>query len=212
MKRVRVFFLIGMLMSLLISLCPAQLTQTPQVLPGVAPLPAAPLPAPAPPPPPAPPGVPAIPGVQFVPLDTILSRSGQAFATARAVLAAASAGKVWMMRAPAGEVEVKAALLYQNNVVAVLRFHPLTGQLLPRGVNPRAVEVRVNTEAVKRRLQVLIPRLTLVPAGEYREPESCWVFPIAWNNMAVAELKVFYDGQHVVQDFGAAQEMSFYGQ
>ncbi len=174
----------------------------PPPAPGMQPGPAGTSPAP----------VPGIPVVQTLPMKTLLANLPQAIATVQKLNKLMAAGKVWIMRAPAGESEIKGGLLYQGVVVAVLRFNPLDGNVLPLGINPHAYRSNVQIQSIKSALSSAIGNLKILPAAEFTEPEACWSFPVVLNNTIVSHIKVYYDGIHVVQDFAANQEMTFYGQ
>jgi hypothetical protein len=115
------------------------------------------------------------------------------------------------MTAPRGEVEVKAAITYDGTAVAVLRFNPQDGALLPLGVHPRAFGVNPPLETIKRTLPSIVSSLEVLNGAEYREPENAWVVPLAHEGMIVAHLKIYADGIHVVPDYPANQEMRAYG-
>jgi hypothetical protein len=121
-------------------------------------------------------------------------------------------GKVWSMVGPRGEVEVKAAIIYDGMAVAVLHFNSSDGMLLPLGIPP--VETGVSPqviENVKRNLPAIVNSLEILNGAEYREPESVWCIPLAYKDMIVARLKIYVDGIHVVPDYPANQEMKAYG-
>jgi len=162
----------------------------------------------APPPPPGP----GVTVSQTVPVQALLADLPKAEATIRALGRQLAPGKVWVMRAPGGELEIKAGLLYGGVTVAVLHFNPRDGSLLPLGVNPRVYQSSVQIQAIKNRLDAVIRDLKILPAAEFVEPEASWSFPIAAGDIMVARLKVYYDGIHVMQDYPANQEMMFYGQ
>ena len=158
-----------------------------------------------------PPPATGIPVTQTIPAQTLLANINQAEQTALAACKLLAPGKVWIMRAPGGEAEVKAGLLYQNVAVAVLHFNPQNGTLLPLGVNPHIFQNAVDLKTIKNNLTGILKNLKILPAAEFMEPEACWSFPLAYNNRIIAHLKIYYDGVHVVQDFAANQEMTFYG-
>jgi len=162
--------------------------------------------------PPLPPGTAGIPVVQTIPTQTLLANLRQAVAIAENLNKLITPGKVWIMRAPAGEIEIKGGVLYQGVVVAVLRFNPIDGNILPLGVNPHVYQSNIQIQSIKSKLSSVIGNLKFLPAAEFMEPEACWSFPVAMGNSIVAHIKVYYDGIHVVQDFVANQEMTFYGQ
>jgi len=182
-----------------------QQNQSPAVLPpapGMPPAPAGTPPAP----------VPGIPVVQIIPAETLLANLPRAIATAQELNKMMAPGKVWVMRAPAGESEIKGGLLYQGVVVAALHFNPLNGSLLPLGLNPHEYQSNVRIQSIKSSLSSVTGNLKILPAAEFIEPEVCWSFPVALGDTIVAHVKIHYDGVHVVQDYAANQEMTFYGQ
>ncbi len=188
-----------------------QQAPAPPSVPGVSPG----LPAPGSPPgsptPPPPPG-PGIGVVQTIPTQTLLNNLSTAVTTGERIGNLLTPGKVWTMQGPAGEIEIKAGVLYQGSVVAVLHFNPLDGSVLPLGIHPRIYQNSIQIQAVKARLTAIISELKILPAAEFREPEASWSFPVALGNTIVAHLKVYYDGIHIVPDYPANQEMMFYGQ
>lgn len=159
-----------------------------------------------------PPGPAGIPVVQTIPAQTLLTNLPKAIATTETLNKLLTPGKVWIMRAPAGETEIKCGLLYQGVVVAVLHFSPLDGSLLPLGINPHAYQSDIRIQSIKSNLSTVIGNLKILPAAEFMEPEACWSFPVARGNTIVAHIKIYYDGIHIVQDYAANQEMTFYGQ
>ncbi len=197
---------------------------TPQPITGAVPPPPleGPVPPPPPPggpvPPPPPPGgsVPPPPpgGVQLSASAggwAIPDNALKAVEVAKEVKNYIVPGKIWIMRGPAGDMEIKAALVYQGVALDVLRFNPINGELLVCGFNPRAYSCTVSIEAIRSKLSGIIASLTVLEGAEYREPEACWVVPLSYAGKIVAHIKVYYDGIHVVPDYPATQEMNYYG-
>ncbi len=140
-----------------------------------------------------------------------LSRNAvTAVATAKKVKAYLTPGNVWIMTAPRGEIEVKAAIIYNGMAVAVLHFNPKDGALLPLGIHPRAFGVNPPLETIKRNLPSIVGELDVLNGAEYREPENAWIVPLAYKKMIVAHLKLYIDGIHVIPDYLANQEMRAY--
>ncbi|RLB79422.1 MAG: hypothetical protein DRH24_12630 [Deltaproteobacteria bacterium] len=198
----------------------AQQNVTPPLLIQQNTIPAVPSPEPGVPPPTGPAGIPGhplpcptgIPVVQTIPAQTLLANLPQAVVTTEKLNRLLAPGKIWFMRTPAGESEIKGGLLYQGVVVTVLHFNPLDGSVLPLGINPHEYRSNVQIQSIKSSLSSVIGKLTVLPAAEFIEPEACWSFPVAMDSKIVARLKVYYDGIHVIQNYAANQEMIFYGQ
>jgi hypothetical protein len=162
--------------------------------------------------PPTPPGPAGAPTVLTIPTQKLLANLQQATATAERLNKLLTPGKVWIMRAPAGEIQIKGGLLYQGIAVALLYFNPVDGSVLPLGISPHTYPSNIQIKSIKSNLSSAIGNLKILPAAEFMEPEACWSFPVAIGNTIVAHIKVYYDGIHVVQDYMANQEMTFYGQ
>jgi len=182
------------------------------------PLPAQGLPSPTPgSPPPSPPqgtlnsiGNPPIP-IQTLQPKILFTNLPRAIATVEQLNRLLQPGKVWIMQAPAGEIDVKAGILYQGAVVAVLHFSQ-DGSVLPLGLNNHTYQNNVDIQRIKNNLVGIVRNIKILPAAEFLEPEGCWVFPLVYNEIIIAKLKVYRDGIHVVQDYIANQEMVYIGQ
>ncbi len=135
------------------------------------------------------------------------SKALLAVETAKKAKAYLTAGKIWTMTGPRGEMEIKAAILYEGTAVAVLHFSPIDGSLLPLGFHPIVSKVSVKIENIEKSLPAIIKSLKVLDGAEYREPESVWAVPLAYKGMIVAHLKIFVDGIHIVPDYPANQEM-----
>ncbi len=167
---------------------------------------------PAPGIPPSAPTQAGIPVVQTIPTQTLLANLQQAVITAEKLNKLLTAGKVWFMRTPSGETEIKAGILYQGVVIAILHFNSEDGSILPLGINPHSYQSNVNIQSIRSNLLSVINNLRILPIAEFMEPEACWSFPVAIGNTVIAHVKIYFDGIHVVQDYLANQEMVFYGQ
>ena len=190
------------------------LVQVPGTVPQVpTPAPVAPPPPPAPEAgqavPPAPPGGPVPPPAPVVSVD--LSKAPLAVQTAGRARPYLSVSSSWATRGPRGEVDLKTALVYEGSAVAILHFDPQTGQVLPKGYHSWAFQQAVSAQDVAKRAQEILGNLEVLNGAEYREPEACWVVPLAYQGRIVAELRVSYDGTGIVPDIPATQEMQAYG-
>ena len=160
-------------------------------------------------PPPPPPGQ-VVPQSQVTSNIIQLNNASLAVATAKKAKAYLKAGKVWSMIGHRGEIEVKAGILYEGKVVAVLHFNPADGSILPLGVHPIVNRISVQIKNIENNLYTIINALEVLNGAEYREPESVWVVPLAYKSMIVAHLKIYVDGIHIIPDYPANQEMLLY--
>ncbi len=169
---------------------------------------AAPSVSPATPPPPAPPPPAPPPPPQVQPGLTV--GAAMALRSAEAARPFFSPGKVWMRKAPGGEIEIKGGIVYMGRVVAVVGFDPATGDVLAVGMHPRAFSSSVSLEAVSQKLKGVVSGLSVLNGAEYRDPESAWAVPLAYEGKIVAYIKVSADGKRIVPDYPAEEEMRLF--
>jgi len=121
-----------------------------------------------------------------------------------------SMGKVSRITAPRGEIELKATVLYDETVVAVLHFNPEDGSLLPLGIRPAVYGTTSSIDKIKRNLPEIIHKLVVLQGAEYREHESSWIVPLAYHGMIVTHIKVYADGIHIVPDYPANHKIKIH--
>ena len=158
-----------------------------------------------------PPPVPAVPATGVTGAQLPPGVALKAVTTARDAKKYLAPGKVWIDRGPAGEMTVKAAIVYQGVAVGALEFDPVSGAVLPRGYHSRVFSVAMPTDTIKQRLPNIVANLRILGAAEYRDPEHSWVIPLAYNAEVVAHIKVYQGGIHIVPNYPVTQEMQAYG-
>ncbi len=160
----------------------------------------------------SPPSAPGIPVIQTISAKALMENLPRALVTVQKLSTQFMPGKVWIIRAPDGQREIKGGVLYQGVVVAVLHFSPMDGSILPSGVNSHSYVGNVSIQSVKSGLSAAVSKLKILPAAEFIEPEASWSFPLVYQDFIVAHIKILYDGIHVIQNYPENQEMTFYGQ
>ncbi len=161
-------------------------------------------------PPPLPPSKPG-------PLSTglqqnIINNAALAIETAKKIKTYLTAGKIWTRVAPMGEIEIKAAIIYDGTVIATLHFNPSNASILPIGIHSTATEASPQIiENIRHNLNTIISHLEIFNGAEYREVENVWCIPLVYKNMIVTYLKVYSDGIHIIPDYLANQELQAYG-
>lgn len=192
---------------------PQPLNGSSVVLPSAPPTPVAVPPPPAaagmPPAPPAPLAVPPAPPFNNTFLN--LNAIPKILETARIVITHIQSGKIWTTRMPAGEIEIKGGIVYQNRVIGVIAFNPIDGNILPCGYKPKVFTPNIEVGQIKNKLNEIIKELKVVEAVEYREPENAWIIPITYRGIRVSELKITGNGEYIIPDYVADQEMNLIG-
>jgi len=119
-------------------------------------------------------------------------------------------GKVWILKGPAGEIVLKAGLIYQGRCVSTLEFDPETGALLPVGYHSFYLGTAISRQKVEQSLAGILGNLRSLDGVEYAERESAWRVPLVVHDMIVAHLKISRDGRRILPDYPAEQEMRAY--
>ncbi|RLB05340.1 MAG: hypothetical protein DRG83_02875 [Deltaproteobacteria bacterium] len=141
----------------------------------------------------------------------VLGNATLAIKTARNTRKYFTSWKLWKHRGPAGEVVIKAAVIYRRVAVACMDFDPLTGDVLPKGYHPINYEARLSLDDIRKELPAIIANLKVLDGAEFRDKERCWIVPLAYEGKIVAHVKVYHDGIHIVPDYPVDQEMRAYG-
>lgn len=129
-----------------------------------------------------------------------------AVTTGRTSLSQVKAGRVWTKCAPKGDYEIKGCLLLDGEPVVVLHFSPEDGSLLPKGLHALSAGRPEVSELVEKQLEMIVSEVTVLDGAEFREPEFCWVVPVAHKGRIVAHLRVTADGTSVIADKKAKDE------
>ncbi len=135
----------------------------------------------------------------------------QVLSTAKRARAYLKPGKIWIVRGPGGELEIRGGIVYQGAVVSVLEFNPLNGYVLPADYRPIVYQQNVSMENLQNQFLKIVNGLQILNGVWYREPEGCWLVPLAYRGEIITTLRIYYDGIHIVPDYEASREMAYYG-
>ncbi|MDK2384043.1 MAG: hypothetical protein QI199_04445, partial [Candidatus Korarchaeota archaeon] len=129
----------------------------------------------------------------------------KAIETAREILHLLSAGPA-LIRGDPGGWHVDIPVMYQG--YALDRIHLDVDKMEP---SPKGRPVRSSREMdpseIKGRAEEIVRELRVLDAAEYREPDRCWVVPLAWGPYLVAHVRVSSDGREVVPHYGLTEEV-----
>ncbi|WP_457569570.1 hypothetical protein [Desulfurobacterium sp.] len=187
------------------------MAQKPPILPEPSAVPPAAQPGQTPPPPP-----PAqAPGIPPPPMQTppppappleVVATAEKAVETVKEAKPFFTAGKIWQTINPKGGIELKGAVVYEGRIVAVLKFDPVTGTVLPEGFTTPARNISVPPELLRKEHERVIREIVVLDGAEYREPERCWVVPLSFKGKIVGRVKISDDGRFIIPDYPAEHE------
>ena len=132
----------------------------------------------------------------------------KAVVACRMSLPGLSPGYVWSHLTHHGDRDLKGAYTLADNTVLVLHFSPQDGSVLPKGLHGLGVGEPHIVARVKERLEQIKDELLALDDAEFREPESCWAVPIAYQGRIVGHMKVSADGSRILKDKKASDEIA----
>ncbi|NOY09705.1 MAG: hypothetical protein GXP33_12790 [Spirochaetes bacterium] len=144
-------------------------------------------------------------------INITLEKIQQVLSTVRRTRKYLKPGKLWVLRGPGGELEIRGGIVYQGAVVSVVEFNPVNGSVLPAEYRPVAYQENVSLKTIRKQLDTIVTNLQILKGVWYREPEGCWIVPLAYKGEVITSLKIYYDGIHVIPDYEAAREMAYNG-
>ncbi|ASJ02890.1 hypothetical protein A3L09_06270 [Thermococcus profundus] len=100
-------------------------------------------------------------------------------------------------------------VLYLNFAVDRLHYDPGRKMPLPKGC-PRS-SGPFDVEGIEEEVEGILGKAQVLPAAEFREPENCWVVPVAWRSFVVIHVRVSADGEEIVPDYGLTEEIRRHG-
>ncbi len=148
---------------------------------------------------------PRIRGAGYSPID--MDKALKAIETVKQLLHLLGVGPIIIHRAPHGELHIDIALVYDGVALDRIHYDPVSKCFSPKGRPVHAQVEGVDEEDIRKRVAEMFKELRVIDAVEYREPERCWVVPLAWRNYIVAHIKVDHNGEEIVPDYGLTAEI-----
>jgi len=131
----------------------------------------------------------------------------KAIKTVNEILSYIIAGPPIIMREPAGEIHVDIPLMYQNFALDRMHYDPYMKMPSPKGRPVRSVGISIEKEEILNIINGILKEIWVIEAAEYREPEDVWIIPIAWKNIIISHIKVSYEGDEIIPDYGLTEEV-----
>ncbi len=104
---------------------------------------------------------------------------------------------------------VDVPILYLDFAIDRMHFDPRSGTPLPKGFPGHFGSFELS--GIEERFGEVLRELRVLEACEFREPEDCWVVPVAWRSFLVLHVRVSRDGKELVPDYGLTEEVRRHG-
>ena len=102
-------------------------------------------------------------------------------------------------------------VMYLDFAIDRVHYDPRTGTPAPKGGPPHC-ELPSGAEAyAKERIDGALKEAYVLEGAEFREPEDCWVVPVAWKNFIILHVRVSADGEELIPDYPLTEEVRRYG-
>lgn len=88
-------------------------------------------------------------------------------------------------------------------VMLFLRFPCLSPfrLYLPAEYRPALYQETVTLDTIRAQFGKVVNNMEILAGTWFSQPEICWIVPVVYEGMVVANIKIYYDGLHVVPDF-----------
>ncbi len=103
---------------------------------------------------------------------------------------------------------VDVPILYLNFAIDRMHFNPQIGEPLPKGLAGHFGSIEC--PEVEKRAAEILREMRIIDACEFREPEDCWVVPVAWKSFIVLHVRVSRDGKELIPDYPLTEEVRRY--
>jgi hypothetical protein len=80
----------------------------------------------------------------------------------------------------------------------------------PKGAPPHG-SAAANPGEAREVIERALKEARVLDAAEFREPEDCWVVPVAWKSFIILHVRVSREGEELIPDYGLTEEVRRYG-
>lgn len=102
---------------------------------------------------------------------------------------------------------VDVPVLYLNFAIDRVHYDPRTGFPSPKGAPPHGEPI---AEGARERIDEILKESTVLDGAEFREPEDCWVVPVAWRGFIILHVRVSVEGKELIPDYPLTEEVRRY--
>ncbi|WP_297438063.1 hypothetical protein [Thermococcus sp.] len=105
---------------------------------------------------------------------------------------------------------VDVPVFYLDFAIDMIHYDGKTKMPRPRGAPPHG-SAAVNRREAREVVDRVLKEARVLDAAEFREPEDCWVVPIAWKSFIIFHVRVSREGEELIPDYGLTEEVRRYG-
>ena len=103
---------------------------------------------------------------------------------------------------------VDVPVLYLDFAIDRVHYDPRTGNPSPKGAPPHT---EPRADDARERIDDVLKEAHVLEGAEFREPEDCWVVPVAWKSFIILHVRVSADGSELIPDYHLTEEVRRHG-
>ncbi len=103
---------------------------------------------------------------------------------------------------------VDVPVLYLDFAIDRVHYDPRTGTPSPKGAPPHA---EPSPEGARESVEKALKEAVVLNGAEFREPEDCWVVPVAWKSFIILHVRVSADAKELIPDYHLTEEVRRHG-
>ncbi|WP_297506532.1 hypothetical protein [Thermococcus sp.] len=103
---------------------------------------------------------------------------------------------------------VDVPVLYLDFAIDRVHYDPRTGNPSPKGAPPHT---EPSPEGARESVENALKEARVLDGAEFREPEDCWVVPVAWRGFIILHARVSRDGKELIPDYHLTEEVRRHG-
>ncbi len=103
---------------------------------------------------------------------------------------------------------VDVPVMYMDFAIDCIHYDPRTRNPAPKGAPPHGA---MEYEDARDRIDEVIGDSEVLDGAEFREPEDCWVVPVAWEGFIIFHVRVSADGSELIPDYHLTEEVRRHG-
>ncbi|WP_457741421.1 hypothetical protein [Thermococcus sp.] len=103
---------------------------------------------------------------------------------------------------------VDVPVLYLDFAIDRVHYDSRTGNPSPKGAPPHC---EPSPEGASERINEVLKESHVLEGAEFREPEDCWVVPVAWKSFIILHVRVSADAKELIPDYHLTEEVRRHG-
>jgi len=105
---------------------------------------------------------------------------------------------------------VDVPVFYLNFAIDRVHYDEKAKVPRPKGV-PSHGSTAVNPREAREVIERVLKEARVLDAVEFREPEDCWVVPVAWKSFIILHVRVSREGEELIPGYDLTEGVRRYG-